>query len=116
MLIVLQKLLIILQYMGWKVCVPKSHCRGFGKLWERRNKNWEKRWVNEPASMQASQPDSSGKKDEATVKVPGRQTPNPDRPLQPTAHYHVLGQGFALHGVRDLFLLSHSDPSIKAVQ
>lgn len=29
-LIVLQELLTILQYMGQNVCVPKSHCRSYG--------------------------------------------------------------------------------------
>lgn len=72
--------------------------------------------VNKSASVQASQPDSSGKEEEATVKVLEGQIPSPERPLQHTAHCHVLGQGFTLHGVRDLFFLSHNEAPIKVVQ
>lgn len=34
----------------------------------------------------------------------------------PQLIYHALGQGFTLHEVKDLFLLSHSEASVKVVQ
>ena len=67
--------------------------------------------------MQASQPNSSGKKDEATVKVlKGADNTTLTGLSNPQLIYHASGQSFTLREVRDLFLLSHSEASIKVVQ
>lgn len=66
----LWKLLIILWCVVQKVCSPRSHSRGLGRVWERKEVNsGAERCVHESASTQASQQNSSLKKDEATVKV-----------------------------------------------
>lgn len=100
---------------------PNRVAEGLGESGKGGTWTWEQSYADESASTRASQPNSSGKKDEATVKVlggwgVGGRCVALAELARPRLVYHALGQGFTLREVRDLFLLSDAEASIKVVQ